>query len=217
MPRLHRRGRRAARRAWRRGRSEEADRAGRRARSGSSPASRRFSVSSSSTAAPRSTGRTATSSSGCMPCASIVFASWTSAAPCLNPSIIRGFWRSTERRTGSVADELDDDELLAQLGVEAAAPADITELRHVRSAAEKRAAEEIANRAEVRGFRPLQAAVRAGAEGTRRGPAADAAVRAQVRDRAGPVLYPGRPKSLCRGDGENRSPTSTARWMPAFA
>jgi hypothetical protein len=42
--------------------------------------------------------------------------------------------------------ENDDDELLAQLGVEATAPADITELRHVRSAADKRAAEEIANR-----------------------------------------------------------------------
>lgn len=45
-----------------------------------------------------------------------------------------------------VPDELDDDELLAQLGVEAAAPAEVTELRHVRSAAEKRMAEEIANR-----------------------------------------------------------------------
>lgn len=43
-------------------------------------------------------------------------------------------------------DELDDDELLAQLGVEAAGPADIAQLRHVRSVAEKRVAEEIANR-----------------------------------------------------------------------
>jgi hypothetical protein len=43
-------------------------------------------------------------------------------------------------------DDLDDDELLAQLGVETLAPAEITELRHVRSAAEKRMAEEIANR-----------------------------------------------------------------------
>lgn len=43
-------------------------------------------------------------------------------------------------------DELDDDELLAQLGVDIAEPADITELRYVRSAAEKRAADEIANR-----------------------------------------------------------------------
>jgi hypothetical protein len=44
------------------------------------------------------------------------------------------------------SDELSDDELLAQLGVDAEPAADITELRHVRSASEKRAAEEIANR-----------------------------------------------------------------------
>jgi hypothetical protein len=52
----------------------------------------------------------------------------------------------------SAPDELDDDELLAQLGFEEAAPADITELRHVRSAAEKRAAEEIANRQKCEDF-----------------------------------------------------------------
>ncbi len=52
----------------------------------------------------------------------------------------------------SAGEELDDDELLAQLGVEAPAPADITELRHVRSAAEKRAAEEIANREKCEDF-----------------------------------------------------------------
>jgi hypothetical protein len=52
----------------------------------------------------------------------------------------------------SVPNELDDDELLAQLGVDAAAPTDITELRHVRSAAEKRAAEEIANRQKCEDF-----------------------------------------------------------------
>lgn len=43
------------------------------------------------------------------------------------------------------ADDLDDEALLAELGVEAET-APITELRHVRSSAEKRAAEEIANR-----------------------------------------------------------------------
>lgn len=42
-------------------------------------------------------------------------------------------------------DTLDDDELLAALGVEPVA-SDLTTLRHVRSAAEKRAVEEIANR-----------------------------------------------------------------------
>lgn len=54
-------------------------------------------------------------------------------------------------------DELDDDALLAELGVEAET-ADITELRHVRSSAEKRAAEEIANRErceDFEKFRPL--------------------------------------------------------------
>lgn len=46
---------------------------------------------------------------------------------------------------GSDLDEMDDDALLAELGVEAENP-DLTVLRHVRGAAEKRAAEEIANR-----------------------------------------------------------------------
>lgn len=48
-------------------------------------------------------------------------------------------------------DEIDDDALLAELGV-AAETADITDLRHVRSSAEKRAAEEIANRERCEDF-----------------------------------------------------------------
>ncbi|MEO1168500.1 MAG: GIY-YIG nuclease family protein [Pseudomonadota bacterium] len=52
-------------------------------------------------------------------------------------------------------DELDDDALLAELGVEAET-ADITELRHVRSSAEKRAAEEIANRDKCEDFEKFQ-------------------------------------------------------------
>ena len=51
----------------------------------------------------------------------------------------------------SVPDDIDDDELLAQLGVDAE-PSDITQLRHVRSAADKRAAEEIANRQQCEDF-----------------------------------------------------------------
>ncbi len=54
-------------------------------------------------------------------------------------------------------DGMDDDALLAELGVESAAP-DIGELRHVRSSAEKRAAEEIATRSKCEDFetfRPL--------------------------------------------------------------
>src|SRR3546814_9201650 len=46
---------------------------------------------------------------------------------------------------------MDDEALLAELGVTADA-ADITELRHVRSSAEKRAAEEIANREKCEDF-----------------------------------------------------------------
>lgn len=42
-------------------------------------------------------------------------------------------------------DDLDDDALLAELGIEVDAPS-ITELKHVRSTAEKKAAEDIANR-----------------------------------------------------------------------
>jgi hypothetical protein len=52
-------------------------------------------------------------------------------------------------------EELDDDELLAALGVEAET-SDITELRHVRPSAEKRAAEEIANREKCRDFERFQ-------------------------------------------------------------
>lgn len=52
---------------------------------------------------------------------------------------------------------LDDDELLAELGVETAMP-DISDLRHVRSSIEKRAAEEVASRTrceDFERFRPL--------------------------------------------------------------
>ncbi|MCH9808496.1 MAG: GIY-YIG nuclease family protein [Alphaproteobacteria bacterium] len=52
---------------------------------------------------------------------------------------------------GDLADNLDDDALLAKLGVEANAP-NIAELRHVRSSSEKRAAEEIANRDQCEDF-----------------------------------------------------------------
>lgn len=54
-------------------------------------------------------------------------------------------------------EDLDDDTLLAELGIEAEAPA-ITELRHVRSSAERKAADEVANRevcADFEVFKPL--------------------------------------------------------------
>ncbi|MDE8344165.1 MAG: GIY-YIG nuclease family protein, partial [Acidocella sp.] len=62
------------------------------------------------------------------------------------------------------SEELSDDELLAELGVDSAAPNDITNLKHVRSAADKRAAEVVANRAvctDFDVFKPLFAQVRA--------------------------------------------------------
>ncbi|MGR3609170.1 MAG: GIY-YIG nuclease family protein [Sulfitobacter sp.] len=49
------------------------------------------------------------------------------------------------------AEELDDDALLAELGIEVEAPP-ITELKHVRSTAEKKAAEEIAHRDKCEDF-----------------------------------------------------------------
>lgn len=55
------------------------------------------------------------------------------------------------------AEELDDDALLAELGIEVEAPP-ITELKHVRSNAEKKAAEEVASRdkcEDFETFRPL--------------------------------------------------------------
>lgn len=58
---------------------------------------------------------------------------------------------------GDPTDEMDDDALLAELGVEAEKPA-ITELRHVRPSAEKKAAEEVANRQkcdDFERFKPL--------------------------------------------------------------
>lgn len=71
-------------------------------------------------------------------------------------------------------DDLDDDELLAELGLNPE-KADITKLRHVRSSAEKRAAEEVASRTKCKDFdqfRPLfekvQLEVSAGIRETRK-------------------------------------------------
>ena len=76
----------------------------------------------------------------------------------LEPLDHQGLLAGAESAPASTPDELDDDELLAQLGVEAVELADITQLRHVRSAAEKRAAEEIASRQkceDFESFKPL--------------------------------------------------------------
>ncbi len=73
----------------------------------------------------------------------------------VEPSDRQGLLDAPETEQTVDADELDDDALLAELGVEAET-ADITELRHVRSNAEKRAAEEIANRDRCEDFEKFQ-------------------------------------------------------------
>lgn len=67
----------------------------------------------------------------------------------------QGLLESDAAPVQSDPDTLDDDALLAELGVEAET-ADITELRHVRSSAEKRAAEEIANRERCEDFQKFK-------------------------------------------------------------
>ncbi|MBU3034994.1 GIY-YIG nuclease family protein [Tritonibacter mobilis] len=57
----------------------------------------------------------------------------------------QGLLSAGETASETDLDQLDDDALLAELGIEADVPA-ISELKHVRSAAEKKAAEEIAGR-----------------------------------------------------------------------
>jgi hypothetical protein len=52
----------------------------------------------------------------------------------------------------SIPDDIDDDELLEALGVEADSESSITQLKHVRSSAEKRAVEEVANRTRCEDF-----------------------------------------------------------------
>lgn len=70
----------------------------------------------------------------------------------LEPLDHAGLLAGATSATVEVVDDISDDELLAQLGVDSAAQDGITELRHVRSAADKRAAEEIANRERCEDF-----------------------------------------------------------------
>ena len=75
----------------------------------------------------------------------------------LEPLDHQGLLGAMEAVAPASEEELDDDALLAALGVEEET-ADITELRHVRPSAEKKAAEEIANRErceDFERFRPL--------------------------------------------------------------
>ena len=75
----------------------------------------------------------------------------------LTPFDNKGLLDHQPEAASASPDAMDDDALLAELGVEADAP-DITDLRHVRSSAEKRTAEEIATRSKCEDFekyRPL--------------------------------------------------------------
>jgi len=69
----------------------------------------------------------------------------------LTPLDRQGLLAGATTAPAAPVETMDDDELLAELeGVEG--PSDITELRHVRTAADKRAAEEIANREKCEDF-----------------------------------------------------------------
>lgn len=79
----------------------------------------------------------------------------------LLPMDHQGLLQSASSVAGGFAEPVNDDELLAELAG-AAGSADITELRNVRTSAEKRAAEEIANRTKCEDFdrfKPLFARV----------------------------------------------------------
>ena len=69
----------------------------------------------------------------------------------------------TTKSTMDITEEMDDDELLAQLGVEGLEEDSITNLKHVKPRAEKRAVEEVANRTrceDFEKFKPLFEAVK---------------------------------------------------------
>ena len=69
----------------------------------------------------------------------------------------QGLMDGSTAQTTVPDDQLDDDALLAELGIEADAP-EITELKHVRSSAERKAADEVAQRdacADFDRFKPL--------------------------------------------------------------
>lgn len=91
----------------------------------------------------------------------------------LAPLDHQGLLAGAENTSASPVEDMDEDELLAELEG-AAGSTDITELRHVRTTAEKRAAEEIANRQrceDFEQFKPLfdsiQAELESGARETR--------------------------------------------------
>ena len=142
-------------RNWTTSRSRRRKADARRARSASSPDSRRYSGLSRNTVAPRNMGKIATFSSGCMPCALTACARLRSVVPCSCHWIIKGCSPARKLSLLRRRRRLSDDELLAELKG-AAGAGGITELRHVRKSADKRAAEEIANRTVCEDFEKFE-------------------------------------------------------------
>ena len=64
----------------------------------------------------------------------------------------QGLLDTSDEEADVSIDDIDDDELLAQLGVSVPSDGDVTQLRHVKPRAEVRAAEEIANRTRCEDF-----------------------------------------------------------------
>ena len=69
---------------------------------------------------------------------------------------IRIYWKKIWIDDSGELENLDDDELLAKLGVDQEEENSITNLKHVRSRAEKKAAEEIANRTPCEDFEKFE-------------------------------------------------------------
>lgn len=75
----------------------------------------------------------------------------------LEPLDPQGLLAEGKRARPGFSEGIDDDALLEQLGVNAAAPSEISQLRHVRSSVERREAEEIANRQKCEDFDDFKA------------------------------------------------------------
>ena len=73
----------------------------------------------------------------------------------LAPLDEQGLLANTPTPSASDSDDLDDDALLAELGVEVS-KSPLTELKHVRSTAEKKAADDVANREKCEDFATLK-------------------------------------------------------------
>ena len=152
-----------------------------------------------------------------MPCGSIACASWRSAATLLEPLDHQGLLDGAAARSGAGRRRARRRCACWRSLGSRPKRRDITELRHVRSSAEKRAAEEIANRERCEDFDDVQAAVRAGPEGTGHGHSRNPPVRAEGRDRAGPLLHRRRPEGLRRRDGRDVHAATRATRMRACA